>query len=205
MKKPIVIELDQGTPEWLSWRKTKIGAADSAIILGQSPWTTREQLWLTKMGMYEVEETDAMKRGKELEPIVRELLMIEYGMFIKPIIYQHGEYDWMIASLDGIADDGEIFEIKCPGMNTHQWAVDGYIPNYYQTQMQHQMEVCQADRMTYVSYNPEHSQRLICLDVYRDDEYIKELVEHEKRFYNMMVNFESPKVQDQPWLFEKVG
>lgn len=31
------IKLEQGTPEWLAWRRTVITATDASIILGNNP------------------------------------------------------------------------------------------------------------------------------------------------------------------------
>ena len=42
------IELTQNTPEWLEFRRKKIGASDAPIILEVSTWKTPYQLWLVK-------------------------------------------------------------------------------------------------------------------------------------------------------------
>jgi predicted phage-related endonuclease len=43
--------MQQQTPEWLEFRKNKIGASDAPIIMETSPWKTPYQLWLEKLSL----------------------------------------------------------------------------------------------------------------------------------------------------------
>ena len=45
----IVNEMQQGTPEWLALRKTKITATDACVIMGSSRWKTKTQLYREKL------------------------------------------------------------------------------------------------------------------------------------------------------------
>jgi len=33
-----VVDLEQGTPQWLAWRRAGIGASEAPVIMGLSPW-----------------------------------------------------------------------------------------------------------------------------------------------------------------------
>lgn len=69
---PTIVQLAQGSPEWLAYRLHKFNASESAAVLGVSPWQTPYQLWLQKTGRSEgTKSTHAMLRGIELEPAAR--------------------------------------------------------------------------------------------------------------------------------------
>lgn len=63
-------ELAQGTPEWLDWRRDKIGGSDVAAILGWSPYSTARDVWASKLHGTEATHNDAMSRGTYLEPSI---------------------------------------------------------------------------------------------------------------------------------------
>ena len=48
-----MIELEQGSPEWLSWRRTVITATDASVIMGNNPWETPYSCWQRKLGLLE--------------------------------------------------------------------------------------------------------------------------------------------------------
>lgn len=150
---PKLIELEQGSPEWLEFRTHGIGGSDAPIIMGASPWCDAHTLWLRKRGEApEQFENDAMRRGKLLEAEARERYETLSGLIFQPQVFQHDTFHWMIASLDGITADGkEVLEIKCPSeANHHEWIV----PEKYLWQLIHQAEVTQCERVHYVSYRP---------------------------------------------------
>src|SRR5271170_1345030 len=120
----------QNTPEWLEMRRNKIGASDAPIIMQVSPWKTPYQLWEEKLGIAKQKQISyEMQRGTNLEEIARQEFEKMTGLIIFPQVVQHPNFEWMIASLDGIDLAHEnIVEIKCPGINDHQYALDGKIP-----------------------------------------------------------------------------
>ncbi len=59
--------MQQNTPEWLEYRKTKIGASDAPILMNCSPWSSPYDLWMEKKGMKAPKKmTPAMQRGIDL-------------------------------------------------------------------------------------------------------------------------------------------
>src|SRR5688572_26054998 len=97
------IDLEQNTPEWLEFRRTRLGASDACIIMGVSPWNTPYQLWEQKVGLKENDATnDAMRRGTQMEDEARQAFIKETGIFIKPKVKVSKNHEWIIASLDGI-------------------------------------------------------------------------------------------------------
>jgi putative phage-type endonuclease len=196
-----MIALEQNTEEWLEFRKTKIGSSDAPIIMGESPWKTPQQLWEEKMGLKESSyENAAMQRGKQLEAQARKAFEQETGLVVWPNVIIHPKYEFIIASLDGITMDGQAaVEIKCLGEKTHQMALSGKIPKYYQIQMQHQLAVTGLQEMFYFSYDGQSG---VSLKVQRNDVLIATLLEKEQEFFHCMQESTPPQIQrsDLPWL-----
>jgi putative phage-type endonuclease len=140
------VNLVQGSPEWLEYRRSMRNASETAAVLGISPWVTPYQLWLLKTGRREQVVNAAMLNGTALEPEARSAYELETGHVMQPLVMQDGNYS---ASLDGITLQGDlIVEIKCPmrGASSSLWqAVDaGDVPRHYGAQLQHQLMVSGA-------------------------------------------------------------
>jgi putative phage-type endonuclease len=180
----------QNTPEWHIFRREKIGASDAPVIMCENPWRTPLQLFEEKVGFRNIQENEAMKRGKELEPIARQKFIEYTGIEVEDKVLIHPEHSWMIASLDGIdKSQKHIVEIKCPGQKTHEEAKSGIIPKIYRAQLQHQMEVAQLDKAFYFSY---YEFDCVLLEIHRDDNYIKIMIEKEMDFWNCVQTFTPP-------------
>lgn len=191
--------LIQGTHEWLQMRKHNIGASDCPIIMGVSPWKTPYQLWEEKLDISKPDlENFAMRRGKEMEAQAREAFEKKTGLIMFPVIMFHPKNEWMLASLDGMdIEQRNIVEIKCPGEEDHKLAMEGRIPDKYYPQLQHQMEVCGLDHVHYYSYR-EESQFIV--DVYRDQNYIDQMIEKELVFLECMQTFVAPEFTDRDYV-----
>ncbi len=141
-----IIQLVQGSPEWLEYRLKMRNASETAAVLGVSPWLTPYQLWLLKTGRSVTKATAAMQHGTDMEPAARAAYEAQTGNVMQPLVLQDGPYS---ASLDGMDLDGQlIVEIKCPykGQASKLWndAVVGLVPEQYQLQVQHQLMVSGA-------------------------------------------------------------
>ncbi len=142
-----IVQLTQGTPEWLAYRRQMRNASESAAVLGVSPWTTPYQLWLQKTGKAQSQCTAAMQRGIDLEPVARAAYEEQTGLVMNPLVLQAGAYS---ASLDGMTLEGDlVLEIKCPvrGTRSELWqdVLAGQVPEYYLVQVQHQLMVSGAE------------------------------------------------------------
>lgn len=141
-----IIQLAQGSQEWLDYRQTMRNASETAAVLGVSPWCTPYQLWLLKTGRSVTKTTAAMQHGTDMEPAARAAYEAQTGAVMQPLVLQDGPYS---ASLDGMDLDGQlILEVKCPykGQSSALWddAVVGRVPEHYQLQVQHQLMVSGA-------------------------------------------------------------
>lgn len=186
------IHLEQGSQEWLEYRKTRIGASDAAVIMGLSPWSSPFDLYMEKVEGIEKTQTYAMKRGQELEAEAREYFENLLGVRFRPAVFQHDKYDWMMASLDGISEDGKIWiEIKCPSsITSHIKAMNGEIAEYYKAQMHHQKEcVPTLERGIFCSWYDGSGE---VIELEKDTEFTKRMLKEEKKFYDCMVNKSPP-------------
>jgi putative phage-type endonuclease len=193
-----IIEVEQGSQEWLSWRKTVITATDASIIMGNNPWHTPYTCWQRKLGLIEEKKiNDAMARGKRLEPEARTQFIERYGIDMKPMVVESSEYEFLGASLDGISHLGRsLLEIKCGGSKLHAMAAKGEIPAYYQDQMQHQLFVTGASLCFYYSYDGEDG---ICIEVFPDPEYKKKFMPKAREFWRCIALFDPPELMDSDY------
>lgn len=188
--------LKQGTEEWKDLRKTKITGTDAGIILGVNPYCTPLMLWKRKLGfMDDQKDNDAMRKGRELEPIARSKYEEENSILMFPeVVFKE---DWLMASLDGIDSDREIvLEIKT-GYQTYKDALNNHIPLHYYAQIQHNLNVSGAEICHYYVYKDGEG---ILMKIHPDEYYLKVLIEKEKEFYNQLVNKEAPDISENDYI-----
>ena len=193
-----IIQLEQGSQEWLSWRKTVITATDASIILGNNPWDSPYRCWQRKLGLIEDKKSnEAMERGKRLEPEARAQFIDKYGIDMTPVVVESSEFEFLGASLDGISVLGnELLEIKCGGYKLHEMASKGEIPEYYRDQMQHQLLVTGAEKCFYYSYDGKDG---ICIEVLPDPQFIHKFMPKAREFWKCVAFSEPPALQDSDY------
>ncbi len=189
------INLIQGSQEWLSWRKGKITASIAPIVMGDSPYRTKQELWKEMAGFAEPQvQNDAMKRGNTLEPIIRKMMIDKLGYDFQPKVFQSSKYEWLGCSIDGIyLYENEIIallEIKTSNKIDHALAAIKQVPKKYVAQLQTIMEVLDFDQIIYCSY---HNEELIYFDVKRDQAYIDKMIPNLKEFWDSLQNFHMPE------------
>lgn len=183
----LIEDLEQGTHQWLQWRKGVVGASEAAIIMGDNRFKGRQQLMDEKLGRVEPFSGNAATRlGSLLEGPARELIQKKFSQNLNPVIVQDDFEPYLAASLDAINDlKDRIFEIKC-GPRTYEYVeARRRIPSHYVAQVQHMLMVTQLDSLVFAVYQP--NMRLITVNVHRNDSYIKELREKELRFISDLV------------------
>ncbi len=182
-----LLDFAQGSQEWLSMRRNCIGASDAPVIMGVSPYRTREQLMNDKVYGTSQKNNAAMIYGKKMEPeLLRccELWMSDTPMFPGKV-YAHDVHSWMIASIDvSNLDVTMIFETKCANKVDHEIAVSGNIPPKYYPQVQHQIKVLELPGAYYFSYHKGEGKLIYSR---RDDAYIEDMFQKELAFYEEMM------------------
>jgi putative phage-type endonuclease len=194
------VRLEQGSQEWLDWRKTVITATDCAAVRGSSPWTTAYKAWQKKLGYIPEEgSNDAMERGKRLEPFIRERFIKSYGVNMTPMVVESSEYSFLGASLDGISDCRKyILEVKTGGKKLYDMALEEVIPEYYMDQIQQQLLVTAADKCFYVVGGEDETKDIV-IEVYPHPSFAKEYIPVAREFWRCVAFNEPPPLKDSDY------
>jgi putative phage-type endonuclease len=149
-----VVNLTQGTPEWLAHRAQHFNASDAPAMLGISPHKTRRQL-LAECSTGITPEVDAatQKRfnmGHRLEALARPLAEKIIGEPLYPVTGTNGRYS---ASFDGLTLDGETaFEHKALNADLRGVFDRGEeLPLHYRAQIEHQLLVSGAGGVLFMA------------------------------------------------------
>lgn len=192
------IDIIQGSEIWHDYRNNHIMGTDSSVIAGDlKHWgRTPLKLWQEKIGEEsQVIVTERMERGKALEPLAREHFTMLTAIDVYPAVIESEELPWAAASLDGISYDKKIIvEIKVHNEETYAKTLSGYIPESYRAQFQKQMFVGALDWLYYFPFDGSHGH---VVKIYRDDAYIKEMIEREKIFWDCICNLVPPEECEQ--------
>ena len=190
-----IVSLQQRTQEWHEWRHNGIGATDAKSAM-RKRGKTRVKLLQAKCEPEPPQDSPrsyAMDEGVRLEPKALELYIAKTGNEIKPACVQSNQYEWLRASLDGIAINSDgiveaVVEIKC-GYDVHQRTLkSGSVPSHYKAQVQHILAVTGLDSLDFWCYWPESREPEILVAVKRDEDYIKRLLVAEQEFWDEVLS-----------------
>lgn len=147
---------EQRSPEWYIYRKNRLTASDLGTAINRNPYGNRKKLIAKKCGYEEKFIVgQAITHGIKFEPVatsfyekINNVHVFEYGCI------PHPKIDYFGASPDGICDIdsqnkqyiGRMLEIKCPKSRP----ITGFVPEYYELQIQGQLEVCDLEFCDYL-------------------------------------------------------
>lgn len=123
-------------------RQHYIGGGDIPAILGISPYSTPLELFLRKRGATEIPDNPVLRRGRRLEPYVRDIYAEETGRKIFAPAFVIGSEPWIGGNIDGMSGAptaDRVLEIKTANEFTRRdWGEQGtdQIPVYYTAQIQ---------------------------------------------------------------------
>lgn len=183
--------MEQRTQEWFDARLGKVTASRVADVIAKTKTgvSTSRQNYLTQIvterltgkkadGGY---TNKAMEDGIEREDAARSLYELKYNEVKEVGFIDHPTVAMSGASPDGLIDDGRgVLEIKCPIETTHTTTLmTDKVPSKYIPQIQWQMACTGAKYAHFVSYNPNFPDNMVLFvkTIFRDDEYIKMLVD----------------------------
>lgn len=139
----LVLPADAPRPQWLAARRTGLGGSDALAVTGLGRWTTRLEVYLTKIGsQVERPQTDDMLWGQIVEPAIADYFVHQTGIeAVRCGLMRHADRHWQLASVDRLTSDGGLLEIK----NTKHWRreewEDGQIADGAEAQTQHYLDV----------------------------------------------------------------
>jgi putative phage-type endonuclease len=144
--------------EWLAARRRGVTASEIAVVMGLSPYDSPFALYHRKRGdLPDVEDTDAMERGRILEPYIAERFGRRYPFCQVGDgrqLFTHPERPWQMATPDRLLTEGlphgypsacavAVLECKTDASGSDEWGDDGsdQIPVHYRCQVLWQMDV----------------------------------------------------------------
>jgi putative phage-type endonuclease len=180
-----IININHGSPEWLEWRRSGVGASDIAAIMGRCPFRSRTDVMRDKCGLWQQERNIAMEKGLFYEDEARSAFEeLHRGMQYPPLMIEHDSVPYHIASLDGYCSfTRDILEIKVPGIKTLSLAKNGIVPEHYIYQIQWQLYVSGSLRCYYWAYDRITKEGHKVL-IYRDEEIIDKLKASAEDFWS---------------------
>ncbi|MEA1959453.1 MAG: YqaJ viral recombinase family protein [Chloroflexota bacterium] len=181
-----IVNLRQGTPAWLEWRSQGIGASDAPAIMGENPWKSANYLLQEKCEGKVYGPNAAMARGTRLEPEARKRYESKFGVRVAAACLQSTKYEWLRASVDGLATDGSaVVEIKCGESVYRKSSATKKVPKYYFGQLQHILAVTELQVIEFWCYLPNLPE--VHISVARDDSYIERMLDTEHEFWQQVV------------------
>jgi putative phage-type endonuclease len=154
--------------------------------MGENPWKSAIDLLKDKCGEKKDYQNDAMLRGIALEPEARKCYETKVGIRVEPACLQSVKYEWLRASVDGLAINGNtIVEIKCGESIYQKASTSRAVPNYYYGQLQHILAITNFKSVDFYCYLPRRPE--VLLHIARDDSYIKRLLGEEYLFWQKIL------------------
>lgn len=199
--------MEQGTNEWLEWRHKAITSSKAPIIMGKSKYMTPHQLWLEMMGepKLDQETTFVQELGHKFEPKALGYIALQNDILdFKPTLFEHKEYDWLKASLDGYSEEKNIaLELKYVGKDRFDQVKNSGKPlEDHWDQLQHILMVSGAEKLIYGVYTLDKDRKNIekieSVIVTPDKEYIAKIMFPKlKSFYEMVVSGKAPELTEK--------
>ena len=145
------LDLQQGTPAWLSFRASHFGASEASSMLGLSPYKTRTELLREKKTGITPDVNAAtqriFERGHEIEALARPLAEAVIGEDLFPVTMSYGT---LSASCDGLTFDESIaWECKQFNANDFETVKNGELPEKHWPQCQQVMYVTGAENLLF--------------------------------------------------------
>src|SRR5580765_6718408 len=134
------------TEEQHAERRNGIGGSDAAPALGLSPYKSALELFIEKREPRELSplEQASFHWGRVLEPVIRQEYASRTGRVVRlPTgTLRHQKHQFMVAHVDGVTDDGRVFEAKT-ARSADGWGRAGTdeVPHHYLVQVQHYLAV----------------------------------------------------------------
>lgn len=204
-----IINLSQGEPAWLAWRQQGVTASDAAVVLERSPYKTRWRLWAEKTGLVneaKVDNNPWVRQGLQQEDHARQFFEKSRGDLLLPLCVQSRSHPIFRASLDGLNNQGEPVELKCPSPAVWQQVCEQQTESQsyqlYRIQVQHQLLVTGASRGWLVFH---HQQEQQVFEITRDKALQAQLFETSSCFWQQVIARQSPEKDPHRDVFTPQG
>ena len=187
-----ILPFEQGSPEWLEFRKTKVTASDIPILMMGSEKEIRS-LYDEKVSGKKRFKTDAMLKGSAMEPEAIEWFFGKRKKIERPCVMNES-CDWFMASLDALhLPTMTLAEIKCPSTPIPEKVEDAPIYKKAYWQMQAQFYATGLESGWMVLYSPLRQKKGL---IARSEADIRKMLEVGHEFYERLVYRNPPPVSE---------
>ena len=193
----LIIDLEQGTPEWHDARRGVVtGSRFKDVVtpakgnLSTSSKKYMYELVAERMGAtVEFFSNEHMQRGNDLEDDARTAYEFITDSKVVEVGFCLDDSKIIGVSPDGLVGDDGGLEIKCPKETTHiSYLDDGGLPLIYKPQVQGSMWVTGRKWWDFMSYHPQLPPLIV--RIYRDEEYISLMEKGITKFSKDMIALE---------------
>lgn len=182
--------MEQRTNEWFNARLGKVTASRISDVMAKpkkNGHSASRQNYMAQLICERLTETPAesftntaMQRGTELEPVAREMYILnQFDATVKEVGFiPHPSIENAGASPDGLVNDDGLIEIKCPNTWTHLEFIQSLKPKReYILQMQWQMICTGRKWCDFVSYDDRLPDNLSfrCIRIHYDEALAQEI------------------------------
>jgi len=191
-----VINVSQRSPEWRLWRSQGLSASEASIIMGRSPYKTPWRLWAEKTGLVLEQPLDnnpLIRLGIETEAIALQCFEEKHEVLLLPLCGESDLYPLMRASFDGLSENNEPVEVKCPHETTfldvllNREQAAAY--QLYWCQVQQQLLVADAPRGFLFFY---HQGQAVEFEIARDEAFLTLLIATAMDFWSAVKTGKEP-------------
>jgi hypothetical protein len=191
----IIVDCEQGKPEWLAARCGIPTASEfGKILTSTGKVSTQAGGYMNKLlaewMMGEASPSYAsewMERGNEVEAEARDFYSFDTGQEVETIGFALKDERGLVGcSPDCLVGDAGGLEIKCPSPAIHvEYLLAGKVPTKYVPQVQGCLWVTGREWWDFLSYHPELPP--LKIRVARDEQYITSLAAEVERFIIKML------------------
>jgi putative phage-type endonuclease len=197
-----VLDLVQGSQEWLQARFDFVTASQVPVLLGLSPYQSPVELFeeklLRRINPPEGEKAWLFERGHEVERLARDWTNKELKREFKPMVLVSEKLPELMASLDGFCvESNEILEVKYVGVEKLKAIALGDVPNHHGAQVQAQLLVSGAKRCIYFASDGTKSVRQ---EILPDPSEFESIADEVKRFSKRLREGNPPDLTDEDYL-----
>lgn len=143
----LIPKMPHGSEEWLRmrWRdedgRCTFGASDTPALMGESPYTTRSDLWMDKVNEPTVQPSNPVfDRGNALEPALGTWAGQQLGLhlFTPDVVYRHGRFtisldfvdDWEAPTVIVEAKTTTRYRVSSADDLPREWLWQGHAQHY---------------------------------------------------------------------------
>jgi len=191
-----IINVSQRSDEWRAWRAQGLSASEAAIIINRSPHKTPWRLWAEKVGLVleaNLDNNPLIRIGISQEPEALQRFEEQHEVMLLPLCGESERYPLMRASFDGLSENNEPVELKCPHETTFLDVLlnrkQSQAYQLYWCQVQQQLLVAEAERGFLFFY---HQGQDVEFEIVRDEAFLTQLIDTAMEFWSAVKSGREP-------------